>query len=145
MEQPRSKDGDGVHAHRSLPTVPHKYFGKHTYKSVYYSDVTSEIYTGSRTCLEKAFQPGFQYRKAGVILSDLISPDDITTRLFEQMDFERRHSLSKIIDEVNYRYGRDMVGSPHSKLGATGKERVSIAGMIRITWSDATRWAGEEV
>ncbi len=27
----------------------------------------------------------------------------------ELLDFERRHSLSKIIDEVNYRYGRDIV------------------------------------
>ena len=97
-----------MHTDRFRP-VPHKYFGKHTYKSVYYSDATSEIYTWVAACLENAFRPGFQYRKAGVILSDLISPDEITTRLFEQMDFERRHSLSKIIDEVNYRYGRDMV------------------------------------
>jgi hypothetical protein len=74
MEQPRSKDGDGFHAHRSLPPVPHKYFGKHTYKSVYYSDVTSEIYTWIASCLENTYQPGFQYRKAGVILSDLVSP-----------------------------------------------------------------------
>ena len=97
-----------MHTDRFRP-VPHKYFGKYTYKSVYYSDVTSEIYAWIAACLENTFQPGFQYRKAGVILSDLISPDEISTRLFEQMDFERRHSLSKIIDEVNYRYGRDMV------------------------------------
>ena len=89
--------------------VPDKYFGKHTYKSVYYSDVTSEIYSWIADCLENAFRPGIQYRKAGVILSDLVSPDEISTRLFEQIDFERRHSLSKIIDEVNYRYGRDAV------------------------------------
>jgi len=97
-----------MHTDRFRP-VPHKYFGKHTYKSVYYSDVTSEIYTWIAACLENAYQPGFQYRKAGVTLSDLVSPDEISTRLFEQFDFERRHSLSKIIDEVNYRYGRDMV------------------------------------
>jgi len=44
-----------------------------------------------------------------VILSDLVSPVEIPYRLFEQFDFERRHDLSKIIDEVNYRYGRDSV------------------------------------
>ena len=89
--------------------IPHKYFGKHTYRSVYYSDVTSEIYRWVAICLENAFRAGYQYRKAGVILSDLIAPDQISTRLFEQVDFERRHSLNKVIDEVNYRYGRDMV------------------------------------
>jgi DNA polymerase V len=94
-----------LHTDRFRP-VPHKYFGKHTYRSVYYSDVTSEIYRWVAICLEEAFRPGYQYRKAGVILSDLMSPERITTRLF---DFERRHSLSKVIDEVNFRYGRDMV------------------------------------
>ena len=97
-----------LHTDRFRP-VPHKYFGKHTYRSVYYSDVTSEIYRWVAICLESAFRPGFHYRKAGVILSDLVSPDEIPYRLFEQFDFERRHSLSKIIDEVNYRYGRDIV------------------------------------
>ena len=97
-----------LHTDRFRP-VPHKYFGKHTYRSVYHSDVTSEIYHWVAVCLENAYRPGMQYRKAGVILSDLVAPDRITYRLFGQIDFERRHSLSKIIDEVNYRYGRDAV------------------------------------
>jgi DNA polymerase V len=97
-----------LHTDRFRP-VPFKYFGKHTYRSVYYSDVTSEIYSWIAVCLEQAYRPGFQYRKAGVILNELVSPDEIPFRLFEQRDFERRHSLSKVIDEVNYRYGRDMV------------------------------------
>jgi DNA polymerase V len=97
-----------LHTDRFRP-VPDKYFGKHTYRSVYYSDVTSEIYVWVSACLQEAYRPGFKYRKAGVILSDLVAPDEIPYRLFEQIDFERRHSLSKVIDEVNYRYGRDAV------------------------------------
>lgn len=97
-----------LHTDRFRP-VPEKYFGKFTYRSVYYSDVTSEIYHWISVCLEKVFRPGMQYRKAGVTLSELVSPDRISSRLFEQIDFERRHSLNKTIDEVNYRYGRDMV------------------------------------
>ena len=97
-----------LHTDRFRP-VPHKYFGKYTYKSVYHSDVTSEIYGWVGVCLEAAFRPGFQFRKAGVILSDLAAPDEIPYRLFEQNDFERRHDLNKIIDEVNFRYGRDVV------------------------------------
>jgi DNA polymerase V len=89
--------------------VPYYYLGKHAYKSVYHSDVTSEIYRWVLVCLEKVFRPGLKYRKAGVILSDLVSPDSISFRLIEQKDFERRHKLSKLIDEVNYRYGRDVV------------------------------------
>ena len=89
--------------------IPYKYFNAYAYRSVYYSDVTSEIYGWVAVCLDKVFRPGMRYRKAGVILSDLVSPEMIPRRLFEQRDFERRHRLSKLIDEVNFRYGRDVV------------------------------------
>ena len=89
--------------------VPYKYFNTFVYKSIYYSDVTSEIYRWVSVCLESVFRPGLQYRKAGVILTDLITAETISNRLFEQKDFERRHRLSKLIDEVNFRYGRDVI------------------------------------
>ncbi len=89
--------------------VPYQYFSTYAYRSVYHSDVTSEIYSWVSACLEKVFRPGLQYRKAGVILTDLVSPDTIPQRLFEHRDFERKHKLSKLIDEVNFRYGRDVV------------------------------------
>ncbi|MEO7674769.1 MAG: DUF4113 domain-containing protein [Pyrinomonadaceae bacterium] len=89
--------------------VPYEYFNTYVYKSVYHSDVTSEIYAWVSACLENVYRPGLQYRKAGVILTDLVAPDTIPQRLFEQKDFERRHKLSKLIDEINFRYGRDVV------------------------------------
>jgi DNA polymerase V len=89
--------------------VPYSYFKTHVYKSVYHSDVTSEIYGWIAECLRQVFRPGLQYRKAGVILSDLVSAKTISTRLFERREFERRHALSKIIDEINFRYGRDVL------------------------------------
>jgi DNA polymerase V len=89
--------------------VPYYYLGKQAYKSVYHSDVTSEIYRWVSYCLEKIFRPGLKYRKAGVILTDLVAPETISLRLFNQKDFERRHRLNKLIDEVNFRYGRDVV------------------------------------
>jgi len=89
--------------------VPSSYAKTHIYRSVYLSDVTSEIYGWVQHCLDAVFRPGFEYRKAGVILSDLTRSQKVTFRLFEQPDFERRQTLAKIIDEVNFRYGRDML------------------------------------
>ncbi|MGH7783984.1 MAG: DUF4113 domain-containing protein, partial [Candidatus Binatia bacterium] len=89
--------------------VPSYHLDTAVYRSVYYSDVTSEIYKWVGDCLTKIFRADLQYRKAGVILSELVSPDNIPRRLFEQHDFERKHRLSKLIDEVNFRYGRDVV------------------------------------
>jgi DNA polymerase V len=88
---------------------PYRYLHTCAYRSVYHSDVTSEIYAWVEMCLRECYRPGLQYKKAGVILTDLVAPQGVPLRLFEQRDFERKHHLSKIIDEVNYRYGRDVV------------------------------------
>lgn len=89
--------------------VPNYYSNAAAYNSVYHSDATSEIYKWVSACLEKVYQPGLQYKRAGVVLNDLVQADTISKRLFEQKDFERKHKLSKLIDEVNFRYGRDVI------------------------------------
>ncbi len=88
---------------------PKYYSAAYSYNSIYHSDVTSEIYEWVSICLEKAFRPGLQYKRAGVCLSELISADTVSNRLFKQKDFERRHRLVKSMDELNMRYGRDVV------------------------------------
>lgn len=88
---------------------PYFYANAAAYKSVYYSDVTSEIYGWVTACLEKIYRPGLRYKKAGIELSDLVPAGKVSNRLFEQRDFERRQRLNKIIDEINFRYGRDVV------------------------------------
>jgi DNA polymerase V len=71
--------------------------------------VTSEIYSWVEECLDRIYHPGIEYRKAGVILGDLMPSQKTSTRLFERRGFERRHSLAKVVDELNFRYGRDVV------------------------------------
>ena len=88
---------------------PEYYANARSYNSVYHSDVTSEIYEWASICLEKIFRPGMQYKRAGILLGDLAPVGTITTRLFKQRDFERRHRLVKFMDELNLRYGRDVV------------------------------------
>lgn len=118
--------------------VPYYYKGKHTYRSVYHSDVTSEIYRWVTFCLERIYRPGLKYRKAGVVLSDLVSPDLVPRRLFEQRRFERQHSLSRVIDEVNFRYGRDAVRS------AAMKERGGWQGKSEHRGNDAYHQVGRD-
>ncbi len=89
--------------------VPRYYANTYCYNSIYHSDVTSEIYEWVSACLEKVFRPDLEYKRAGIVLADLAPVGTITTRLFKQRDFERRHSLVKSMDELNLRYGRDVV------------------------------------
>ena len=55
--------------------------------------------------LEKIFKNGYQYQKAGVILTGLHN-DDGRKNLFSSEKDEKINSLMKSIDNTNYRYGR---------------------------------------
>ena len=89
--------------------VPRYYSTAYSYNSIYHSDVTSEIYEWVSLCLEKTFRSGMQYKRAGIALTDLVPAGTISNRLFKQKDFERRHRLVKSMDELNLRYGRDVI------------------------------------
>jgi DNA polymerase V len=80
-----------------------------TYNSVYHSDLKYEINDWVMQCLAKIFQPGLEYKKAGVVLGNLVNEEKITRRLFDNDKFEQWHHLEKTVDELNYRYGRDAV------------------------------------
>lgn len=88
---------------------PDFYSKAHSYRSVYSSDVTSEIYDWVDLCLAEVFIEGREFKKAGVILSDLKRSSVVAPRLFDERGFSRRHVLAKSIDELNMRYGRDVV------------------------------------
>ncbi len=80
-----------------------------TYQSIYHSDLRYEINSWALQTLEKIFQNGLEYKKVGVVLSNLVRKEKMTRRLFEDERFEKWRKLEKIIDELNLIYGRDFV------------------------------------
>jgi len=89
--------------------VPYYYSRAAAFESVYYSDITSEIYTWAAQCLERIYLPGMQYKRAGIVLGGLTRADAVPLRLYGQRSFERWHRLNRFIDEINLRYGRDVI------------------------------------
>lgn len=77
--------------------------------SIYHSNLPHEINDWTLQCFKEIFESGKEYKKAGVILSGLIRADKITNRLFENEQFRRWQVLADIMDELNFRYGRDTV------------------------------------
>ncbi len=88
---------------------PNFYAKAFAYRSIYHSDVTSEIYDWVDRCLAEVFVEGMEFKKAGVILSELQRSSVVAPRLFGEHDFNRRHELVRSMDELNMRYGRDVV------------------------------------
>ncbi|NNE99049.1 MAG: hypothetical protein HKN25_08525 [Pyrinomonadaceae bacterium] len=89
------------------------------YNSVYHSDLKNEINKWALACFERIFEPDLQYKKAGIILTGLVKADLMSNRLYERASFERWRYLADVVDELNYRYGRDTVKlASVSELGA---------------------------
>lgn len=60
--------------------------------------------------LEKIFRPHYQYKRAGVIVSELTDEDSVQLGLFddtEKLDLQRK--LMKITDTINAKYGNDKI------------------------------------
>ena len=64
-----------------------------------------EIVKTAVSILEKIFKNGYQYQKAGVMLTGLRN-DDGRKNLFSSEKDEKIKSLMQSIDNTNYRYGR---------------------------------------
>ena len=89
--------------------IPYEYANSATYSSTYPTDSTAEIQDWAIKTLERIYQDGFDYRKAGVILSGLTPSENLTKRMFDDEKFQQQHNLMKAIDEINQRFGKDSV------------------------------------
>lgn len=89
--------------------VPAEYATSATYSSTYPTDNNQEMQEWAIKTLEKIFKEGYEYRKAGIILSGLVPAEKMSKRMFDDERFERQHKLMKAIDEINQKFGKDTV------------------------------------
>ena len=89
--------------------VPEPYSNSATYSSAYPTDSNQELQEWTIRTLERIFKKGFEYRKAGIILSGLVQSENLTKRLFDDKRFQRQHELMKAIDEINRKFGKDTI------------------------------------
>lgn len=80
-----------------------------TYELAYSTDSTKELLEWALKGLERIYRTGYRYKKAGVLLNQLVPADELSRRFFGDKAFERSHRVMKAIDEINRRHGRDTV------------------------------------
>ncbi|MCL2073692.1 MAG: Y-family DNA polymerase [Marinilabiliaceae bacterium] len=73
------------------------------------SSSTIEIINSARTALELIYRPGFQYKKAGVIITEITDADTIQGNMFHQIDNVKHNNLMKTIDNLNNSFGNNTV------------------------------------
>ncbi|MCM8531351.1 MAG: DUF4113 domain-containing protein, partial [Lentisphaeraceae bacterium] len=78
--------------------------------------------------LKKVFKNGYAYKKAGVVLLDLVPEKGIQPDMFDTVDREKRQRLMLSMDKLNQQLGRDTVrtlGSGTKRQWATKRELLS--------------------
>ncbi len=86
--------------------------------------------------LESIYKKGYQYKKAGVIVSGLVPSNTIQYNLFHPTDEDRHMRLMDAMDRVNDREGRDVL-----RIAEQGFARRWTLRQERLSPCYTTRWA----
>ena len=113
-----------------------QYSNSHTFELASPTDVTDELLSWSLRALGGIYRPDFRYKKAGVLLSHLVPADRLTMRLYGDDRFEQRRRVTRAVDEINRRHGRDTV-----RLGAAPSAARWATKFSRRTQNFTTRLA----
>ena len=70
---------------------------------------TAEIIHYALKGLKKIYRPNYQYKKAGVIISNLVHQNTVQYSLFDNIDREKSKKIMYSIDKINAAMGRDCI------------------------------------
>jgi DNA polymerase V len=90
-------------------SIEPQYGNSITYELAYSTDSTKEMLEWALKGVEQIYRSGYKYKKAGVMLNQLVPADQMSRRFFGDVGYDRSHRVMKAIDEINRRHGRDTV------------------------------------
>ena len=86
-----------------------RYYNSITIKFPEATDSTMELVGEALKGLKQIYRKGYLYKKAGVIVGDIVPSDGVQQNLFEEKDIGKIKSLNNVLDSVNAKYGRDVL------------------------------------
>ncbi len=110
-----------------------QYAGSITLKTDYPTDSSIELSKLALTGLRKIWRNGYDYKKAGILVSELVPAGERQLNLFVPTD-ERHHRLMNVIDRLNLRYGHNLL-----KLGGQDPQRTWKMKQARLSPAYTTR------
>ncbi len=114
---------EGAGRHRSLPFA---------------TDSTNELIKYATQAAEEIYREDLRYKKAGVMLYDLVPQDAIQQHLFEtNTDNPKNKAISKALDYINKRMGNDTINFAANGVNTNWKMRCELRSPCYTTkWSD---------
>ncbi|HHZ20521.1 MAG TPA: Y-family DNA polymerase [Firmicutes bacterium] len=85
--------------------------------------------------LSAIYKEGYKYKKAGVMVLDIVPEDRVQGSLFDCTDYGKHAGIMKVMDEINGKYGRNTVKFAVQGSGVRWKLRQE-----KLSPSYTTRW-----
>lgn len=95
-----------TNAHRTQDT---QYFKSVSLQLPMATNNAAEIIKLALKGLEMIFKPGYNFKKAGVMLLDFVPEAQMQMNIFDNTNGTRNKNIMKVYDHINTMYGRDMV------------------------------------
>lgn len=100
---------------------------------------TLQLIKAARRAVDRLWQSGFRYSKAGIITQDLVPPPIPQRALFDNLDHERAAKVMAAMDEANRRWGWATV-VPAATLGGPAKPQTFTTKFEMRSPRFTTRW-----
>ena len=100
------------------------------------TDSTLEIVRQARIALRQVFQPGYGYKKAGVILAQITPASEQQGSLFTPLDREKHARLMEVLDSVNKTHGKGKIVVAAQGTGHFHMNREHLSPRYTTNWDE---------
>ena len=122
--------------------VANRFSGKEQYRNGFSlqlpvaSSSNNEIVKAALRALREIYRPEFQYKRAGVFVSNIVPEGEQQYQLFDHINRDKQQQLMSAIDKINHSMGRNTV-----QLAVQGGEAQSWQGKCELVSNRyTTRW-----
>lgn len=84
-----------------------QYYASKTINLKVATNTSSELIRAALSVLREMFMPGYELKKAGVIVSTIIRADEVQGSLFDTIDRKQLNKADAAMDKINRIYGRN--------------------------------------
>ncbi|NLY75862.1 MAG: Y-family DNA polymerase [Firmicutes bacterium] len=96
---------------------------------------TMELIRYALFALEAIYRKGYRYKKAGVLVLDIAPEDRVQGALFDRVDRAKHAAVTKTLDAINSKYGRDTL-----KIATQGSGKKWKMRQEKLSPSYTTKW-----
>lgn len=101
-----------------------------------HTDSTLELVKFACKALSKIYKPGYKYKKAGVILTDISRKSETPGSLFCETDLIKHQNLMSTIDRLNNQFGKHFVKLAAEGVDGIKANRNMLSPKYTTSWDD---------